>query len=155
MTSLWRISNHSDLVGLGGERADGRWHTAAPGKRIVYLSEHPAVALLESLANLKGNPALFPDKYQLLQIEVPAELYRKVKPLLDDKGRALTQTQSRQAGDQWLRSKTSALVAVPSIPSPHSTNILLNPLHPDAAKLHITGSERLQYDKRLFHRPKP
>ncbi len=41
---LWRISNHDDLVGLGGEKADGRWHSAARGKRIVYLSEHPALA---------------------------------------------------------------------------------------------------------------
>ncbi len=71
MKALWRISNHGDLVGLGGERADGRWHSAGRGKRIVYLSEHPALALVEVLANLKGNPRLFPESYQMLRVEVP------------------------------------------------------------------------------------
>ena len=75
MKTLWRVSNHCDLDGLGGEKADGRWHTAARGKRIVYLSDSPAGALLESLANLKGNPELFPEKYQLLEISVPDDVY--------------------------------------------------------------------------------
>ncbi|MBV8864201.1 MAG: RES family NAD+ phosphorylase, partial [Acidobacteriaceae bacterium] len=74
MTFLWRISNRCDLGGLGGERADGRWHSAARGKRIVYLSEHPALALIEVLANLKGDPRLFPDAYQLIKAAAPASV---------------------------------------------------------------------------------
>ena len=27
-----------------------------PGKRLVYLSEHPALALLETLVNMRGKP---------------------------------------------------------------------------------------------------
>ena len=54
MRLLWRISNHCDIQGMGGEKSDGRWHTAKRGKRIVYLSDHPAIALIEVLANLKG-----------------------------------------------------------------------------------------------------
>ena len=73
--NLWRISRHDDLDGLGGERADGRWHTAAKGKRIVYLSEHPALALIEVLANLKGNPRLFPDAYRLMKISVHPKVW--------------------------------------------------------------------------------
>ena len=60
---LWRISNCCDLEGIGGEKADGRWHTAARGKRILYLSEHPAIALIEVLANLHTNPNLIPETY--------------------------------------------------------------------------------------------
>jgi RES domain-containing protein len=70
MRLLWRISNHCDLQGMGGEKSDGRWHTAKRGKRIVYLSDYPALALIEVLANLKGNPKLFPDSYQLMKITV-------------------------------------------------------------------------------------
>jgi len=44
---LWRISNYADLSGAGGLQAAGRWHTR--GKRIVYLADHPASALLEML----------------------------------------------------------------------------------------------------------
>ena len=70
MRLLWRISNHCDLQGMGGEKSDGRWHTAQRGKRIVYLSDYPALALIEVLVNLKGNPKLFPDSYQLMKIPV-------------------------------------------------------------------------------------
>jgi RES domain-containing protein len=55
---------------MGGEKSAGRWHTAERGKRVVYLSDHPALALIEVLANLKGNPQLFPDAYQLMKITV-------------------------------------------------------------------------------------
>lgn len=152
MSTLWRISNHCDLAGLGGERTDGRWHTAAMGKRIVYLSEHPAVALLETLVNLKGNPALFPEKFQLLKIAVADEVYARMTDLSEGDLDTSTSLQiSQQAGDRWLNSKASALATASSMPSPHSLNVLLNPLHPDAAKVRIASCEWIKYDKRLFH----
>ena len=48
---LWRISNYADLSGAGdGLLAAGRWHTR--GRRIVYLADHPASALLEMLVHM-------------------------------------------------------------------------------------------------------
>lgn len=152
MSVLWRISRHNDLEGLGGERSAGRWHTAAKGKRIVYLSEHPALALLEVLANLKGNPKLFPDTYRLLKIAVDDGVRAtaaEVDPLPQDWRDNLDF--SRQIGDEWLASRRSALLVVPSAPSPESCNYLLNPLHPDAKGLQIEWSQWVEYDKRLFH----
>ncbi len=150
--SLWRISRHDDLQGLGGERADGRWHTAAKGKRIVYLSEHPALALIEVLANLKGNPKLFPDAYRLMKIAVPHSLWSaaaQIPPLSDDWRDNLDHT--RRIGDAWLAARSSALLIVPSAPAPESSNYLLNPLHPDAPSLVVEWSKWVDYDKRLFH----
>jgi hypothetical protein len=46
---LWRISNFAGLKGIGGLRALGRWHFA--GRPVVYLAEHPAGALLETLVH--------------------------------------------------------------------------------------------------------
>jgi RES domain-containing protein len=155
--TLWRISNHCDLDGLGGEKADGRWHTAARGKRIVYLSESPAGALLESLANLKGNPALFPEKYQLMEIEVPDDVYAAMAFLSGGSPSSRTfyktpaLSASRKKGNNWLRDNASALAGVPSHPSPYSLNVLLNPKHPDARKISIKECKRIKYDRRLFH----
>ena len=152
MSQLWRISRHDDLDGLGGEKADGRWHTAAKGKRIVYLSEHPALALLEVLANLKGNPRLFPDAYRMLKISVDQHLYAgaiSCEPLPNDWQQDLDRT--RVLGDAWLSARTSALFRVPSAPSPESFNYLLNPLHPDSRTLSIEWSRWVTYDKRLVH----
>jgi RES domain-containing protein len=154
---LWRVSNHCDLEGLGGEKSDGRWHTAARGKRIVYLSETTAGALLESLANLKGNPALFPEKYQLLEVGVPTDVYASMvfragsHPASRAFYKTLPQSLSRKKGNNWLRNHVSALAGVPSFPSPYSLNILLNPKHPDARKVSIKTCRRIKYDRRLFH----
>lgn len=152
--NLWRVSNHCDLSGLGGEKADGRWHTATRGKRIVYVSEHPALALIENLANLKGNPGLFPDKYQLLQVEADDAVIGSASLVVDEDGRRpgiskpLSWTQSQ--GDAWLRGGKSAFMVVPSFPSPFSLNYLFNPLHRDAGKVIIAECHWLRYDKRLF-----
>jgi RES domain-containing protein len=152
--TLWRISKHNDLVGLGGEKTDGRWHTLARGKRIVYLSEHPALALIEVLANLKGNPKLFPDTYQLMKVNAPQGITvdTLVPNILESNWRE-NDKETRAAGDSWLAGGSSALLAVPSAPSPESLNYLLNPLHPDAKNLKIEWCKTIQYDKRLFHLP--
>ena len=147
---LWRISNHGDLAGLGGEKTSGRWHTAARGKRIVYLSEHPAVALIEALANLKGDPQLFPDTYQLIRINV-AESVSREAPLILSKNWREDLVETRSRGDSWLSEGRSALLAVPSGPSPESLNYLFNPLHTDARGLAIEWHKRIGYDRRLFH----
>ena len=151
MKFLWRISNHGDLAGPGGQKSDGRWHTAARGKRVVYLAEHPAVALVEVLANLEGDPWLFPDTFQLVKIAAAGSVLIEVlnpDTLSGDWRTNLSETQA--LGDAWLESCRSALLAVPSVPSPESVNYLFNPLHKDAAGLVVVWCKRLRYDKRLF-----
>jgi RES domain-containing protein len=149
--SLWRISKHKDLEGLGGENTDGRWHTAARGKRIVYLSEHPALALIEVLANLKGNPKLFPDTYQLMKVNAADSVSEEVIEPDSLNNWRENGSETRSAGDSWLARTSSALLVVPSAASPESFNYLFNPLHPDAKGLTIEWSKWIEYDKRLFH----
>ncbi len=152
MTLLWRISRHDDLHGMGGELASGRWHTATKGKRIVYLSEHPALALIEVLANLKGNPRLFPDAYRIMKIEVQNSVWSAAQDCgtLPTAWRD-TLDHTRALGDTWLAARSSALFRVPSAPSPESSNYLLNPLHADAQDLEVAWTKWVSYDKRLFH----
>lgn len=151
MIAAWRISIHADLNGLGGERGDGRWHTAAQGKRIVYLSEHPAVAVLESLVNLKGDPRFFPSTYQLLKIRISDGVpVTAVRPEQLSAEWRENVGETRSIGDAWLAEGQSALLSVPSAPSPESTNYVLNPLHPDAKGIAVEWAKRLRYDRRLF-----
>jgi RES domain-containing protein len=148
---LWRISNHADLTGMGGELGNGRWHSAAQAKRIVYLAEHPAVALIENLANLRGDVRFFQQHFQLLKIRAPdtvavKELSSRQLSSVD----AGNLASSQSIGDAWLDAKDSALLHVPSIPSPESWNYLLNPLHSEAARLKIDSARTIAYDKRIF-----
>jgi|SRR6187402_1527806 len=147
--TLWRISNYNTLDGLGGERADGRWHTAERGKRIAYLAESPALAILETLVNLKGSPDLLPDTFQLLEIAMEESASIEEAPKLT-KGweSALARTQS--IGDRWLLKRESALLKVPAAVAPYSFNYLLNPLAPGAGSLKIKSAGRVAYDRRLF-----
>ena len=149
---LWRISNFASLSGLGAEFESGRWHTVAPGKRLVYLAEHPAVALIENLVSLDGDPRFFQRHFQLLKVAIAgpaipiAKLSAKQLAAIDPEDLASTQS----IGDAWLAVGAAALLRVPSIPSPESWNYLLNPLHPNAARLKVEWAKHITYDKRLF-----
>jgi RES domain-containing protein len=149
---LWRISLYASLSGIGAELESGRWHTLAPEKRMVYLTEHPAIALVENLVSLDGDPSFFPSHFQLLRITAPdsipaTKLTAKQIATIDPLNPKTTQ----ELGEAWLATGNSALLRVPSIPSPESWNYLLNPLHPDAAKLKLDWAKHIAYDKRLFH----
>ncbi len=147
---LWRISNYADLKGVGGLRAPGRWHFA--GQPVVYLAEHPALALLEIIVHLElGNAEQLPDSYQLLRVEVEdditiAELHEADTP---ENWRAdIGWTQA--AGTEWLAAETSALLKVPSAVAPFSNNFLLNPAHADAARLRVMEAIQVRHDRRIL-----
>jgi RES domain-containing protein len=134
---VWRISNYADLRGLGGLRAEARWHNA--GRPIVYLADHPASAMLEMLVHSELRQ--LPDTFTLLEVEVPEALvvhFVDENSLPHDWRRNLTVT--RAIGDAWLASNISALLRVPSALAKNAWNLLLNPMHPDAdqcAILHV------------------
>ena len=151
MRPVWRITAFADLAGLGGEKSSARWHWAAGGKRIVYLAEHPALSLLEIIANLKGKPKLFPDTYKLMKLRIADGVSAaplSLDSLPSDWPEKLEET--RSLGDAWLADKQSCLLTVPSAVCPEATNYLFNPLHADAGGVSIEWSRRLRYDKRLF-----
>ena len=146
---LWRVSNHAGLSGDGGLYASGRWH--ARGRRVVYLADHPASALLEVMVHLEIDTQDFPSHYQLLGVEVPDNIAATAldeNELPTDWREQTTLTRAR--GDAWISGATSALLRVPSAIVPASTNSLLNPVHPDAARISIGSALRVAFDPRLM-----
>jgi RES domain-containing protein len=146
---LWRISNHATLEGEGGLIASARWHTQ--GYPILYLSETPAGALVEVLVHLELDPAHMPRSYKLLKAEAPNDISRQEigKAVL-----AQNWTQdplaTRTLGDEWLRSRATALLRVPSAIVPETFNLLLNPHHPEAGRVRIVSHRDYPWDKRLL-----
>ncbi|MDP1584405.1 MAG: RES family NAD+ phosphorylase, partial [Bradyrhizobium sp.] len=57
---------------------------------------------------------------------------------------------TRLIGDQWLDQSASALLQVPSVIVPIGKNFLLNPAHPDAAKVTIAAVVNAPFDPRLL-----
>jgi RES domain-containing protein len=144
---LWRISNYPDLSGIGGMRAGGRWHSQ--GRRIVYLADHPSSALLELLVHMDRD--LIPPTYQLLRIDISLDVTIEAVVAGDLSGNWRTDTiASREIGDRWLDRSTSALLRVPSAISEQGQNFLLNPAHPDAAKVTVAEIIHAPFDARLL-----
>jgi RES domain-containing protein len=146
---LWRISSHADLSGEGGLRTDGRWHSK--GRRVVYLADHPASALIEVLAHLEIDVEDFPAEYQLLAVDAPDDIAVTALDAASLPADWRTQTLlTRARGDDWLRASASALLRVPSAIVPAASNYLLNPAHSDARLLSFAEIVRATFDPRLL-----
>lgn len=146
---LWRISDFADISGEGGLLASGRWHSR--GHRVVYLSDHPASALLEVLVHLEVDVEDFPASYQLLAVDVPDDLASEsiaVDDLPADWRGGVDAT--RPLGDRWLDAGRTALLQVPSAIVPFASNWLINPRHAGAAKARIAHTIRAPFDLRLL-----
>ena len=137
---LWRLCRRpfADLTGEGGRLYAGRWHDS--GHPIIYTATEPSLAVLEVRVNLDLPFSLLPDDYVLMRLETPIQ--PEQIPSLPPK--------PRDVGNAWLASRRSALLQVPSVVVPQASNMLINPLHPDAAHLGIAEITPFAFDARLW-----
>jgi RES domain-containing protein len=145
---LWRISNYKSLTGEGALKYAARWHSA--GRRIVYLAESPAGAMIEVLVHLELEEDELPYSYMLLHVEVPDDLaIEQIKIPAGDAWKS-NHALSRRLGDEWLQRNETALARVPSVILPNTSNYLLNPLHADAKRVRIMDVKRAEFESRLL-----
>lgn len=155
--SVWRIGHCPaplpDSVailmsqGLGSTFFDGRWHTKT-GRQIVYTSASRALCQLEKRVHTGGLPV----KNQILmRLDLPedAVLLNVVDMGLDAQW-ASDIALTRSLGDEWLLRAPSVGLWVPSFVEPLERNLLLNPMHPQYARIALTV-ERIpfEFDARL------
>jgi len=146
--TVWRISNHRTLDGGGGLRASGRWHTR--GRRIVYCAPNPATALLEVMARAEIDFEDLPVTLRYLEIELPDSTASETAEVSALGVRWASRIQkTREIGDDWLRSGRTALLIVPCALVPATTNIVINPAHPDTGRIHIAAIHAQAVDPRL------
>ena len=149
---FWRISNYADLSGEGGRLAAGRWNRL--GRRAVYLAEHPALALLETLVHLEIDAEDIPSRFRLLGIEAPDALAmteldeRTLDAAYPDWRRDPEAT--RTVAEEFFAAGRHALLRVPSVLLPEAFNVILNPAHPAACHLRIVSDVRVPFDERLL-----
>ncbi len=146
MIKLWRVSQHRDLKGVGGLRAPGRWHER--GLPVVYLAESPAGALLETCVHTSANDV--PPHYILLGIEVDAAIAMESVEVSALSAKWIEDVHiTRQIGSGWLREASNALLRIPSALVLATFNVMLNPLHADAARLRIQSAVKYPFDPRI------
>ena len=126
----------------------------AHGSRpIVYLAEGPAGALVEALVHLELNPTSLPKSYRLLKAQAPDDLSLRTIAAADlPRNWISNQITTRTIGDEWLASKSTALLRVPSAIVPETYNILLNPAHAEASRIQVRWHAEYPWGARLVNR---
>jgi RES domain-containing protein len=146
---LWRVSNYATLDGLGGMYASGRWHMK--GKPVVYCSEDPSTALLETIVHMEIDAEDRPETFQVLKVESSGAVSVEradVAKLGVDWPTNLRET--RGLGDGWLASGRSLLLEFPGVLVPERRNFLVNPRHAEWRKLRIAARYSHAFDSRFF-----
>ena len=147
-------STYLPYDGEGARRAGGRWNSK--GIRVLYLSENRSLAVLEVLVHLSG---VLPDKYFLGSADIPDNMpvERIVDADLPEAWSTLIpaeQTATRRVGDAWVESQRSAILSVPSV-IVRERNYVLNPAHPDFARIAFAEPEPFRFDLRLISLEEP
>jgi RES domain-containing protein len=154
--TLWRIATDTpayeadDLSGAGAKATGGRWNEA--GAPMLYTSESRALACLETIVHL--NAGGLPFNRYLVAVEVPDKAWTGAKQ--ESPGSLEVGWDAEPAGavsikigTDWIKSKASALLIVPSVIIPEEFNILINPEHPESAGITAVKVRKWLYDPRL------
>lgn len=146
MKFAWRLASgrYAPLTGEGARIVGGRWNS--PGRPLVYASESIALCLAESLVHLPGR---LPRDYTAFKIALPPDAVEVLEADLLKADWASDAGYTRAIGDQWLDQARSLALAVPSTILPESTNLLINPVHPDADQATVVDQRPFQFDPRL------
>jgi RES domain-containing protein len=130
----------------GSTIAPGRWNTR--GSPILYTSEHYSTALLEKLVHGSGR---LPPNQHFVQVTIPLGLsYEVFSPPSLPGWDSMPATVSKAFGEQWCTEKRSVVLLVPSVVARLDNNVLVNPVHPEFAKIQASLHQPVYWDRRLF-----
>lgn len=152
MPKAWRIVKkrhaRSAFDGEGARRYGGRWNS--PGTPVVYASESRALCLLEVLAGIRSVKPV--ESYVLIPVTFDAAMVTGVPldQLPNDWRQSPPRPATQRIGDEWAAEMRSAVLRVPSAIVPGEFNYVLNPGHPDFARIGIGAAESLGLDGRLL-----
>jgi RES domain-containing protein len=150
---LWRLVHpiHGQKIeeafsGNGGLYAHGRSHMK--GTRIVYAASSIALALLELRVHWvpsKGRSLC------LYRIELSNKLISvlELDQLPKDWRAHPPVSSTMRIGTNWIKSRSSAGLVVPSAIVPEETNCLLNPMHRRFSQVKVKGPFTYPLDSRL------
>ncbi len=140
----------STLQGLGAALTEGyRWNSL--NTYLVYTAESRALATLEVAVHLDLNEDLPKDRYYV-EIDIPdnvtiLELNIEDLPESWDSKPPILETQF--IGDDFAKEKNAAVLKVPSSIVQQEFNYLINPSHPDSAKISIISKTPFKFDGRF------
>ena len=155
MPTVYRLAKRRYPIydGSGAALEGARWNS--PGRLLIYTSEHYATAILEKLVH--AGRTLLPGAHHAAAIEIPDDLpLEEFDPSTVPGWETEDSAAAREYGDEWHAEGRSAVLVVPSLPGqPVERNFIINPSHPDAARIRVLPSFDVTWDGRLFGPPAP
>jgi RES domain-containing protein len=146
---LRKAYTKSPLDGEGAFRFGGRW--SSPSVRLAYTAAHQSLAMIEYFIHI--DPDDPPKDLVIATAEIPDSISRVVvsrKSLPVNWRHTPAPPELAAIGDRFARTARAALLAVPSALAPAELNWLINPLHPEFARIRLLSVESFQYDPRFF-----
>lgn len=148
----WRLVPEDQAAtafdGEGARLYGGRWNSA--GVPMVYASEHQSLAALEVRVHIDRTRMGMLYKCFVFRFD---ERFMEVFPIAalpKDATQEPPPPSLQLLGDNWVKSGASVILAVPSVIIAKELNYLINPRHPDFAKLKIEKPTDFAFDRRLF-----
>ncbi len=149
---LWRIGSAAFPVwsAEGARLKGGRWNH--PGTPAIYASVSYAAAVLEILVH--ANIGRIPKGLRHIRVDLPPDAVVETWSESDSPGwDAMPARASRQAGDRWLREGRGLVLLVPSVVTGGmDQNAVINPAHPDVARIVVSEEQPVIWDPRLIAR---
>jgi len=150
---LWRIAGAFYPVwsGEGARLKGGRWNQA--GTPAIYAATSYASAVLEVLVH--GNIGRVPRGFRYVVADVPDDV--RIDTIDADTVAgwdSLPPDTSRAFGNDWLGRREALVLLVPSVVTNGlDRNAVVNPLHPDFARIAVGEEQPVRWDARLLYQP--
>ena len=148
---VWRIAQRPfalDRTGAGARDHGGRWNH--PGTPVIYAGRSVGIAALERFVHLAG---IEPPDLVLVRIELPEGCAIEAPALaaLPAGWNAVPAgAASMDFGTGWARASRSLALHVPSALVPEEGNAVLNPRHPEFARVRLSIARPFRYDPRMY-----
>ena len=145
MIKLFRISTSkhiNDITGTGARMYGGRWNHA--GYPVVYTSDSRSLAALEFLVHVPM--AFAPENLSIVEINIQENIERES---INESQLPLNwrnypaPEQLANLGTNWIKSKSSLLLEIPSSVVEKEVNTLINPLHPDIKFVNLSNIDNI------------
>ncbi|XLS29708.1 RES family NAD+ phosphorylase [Flavobacteriaceae bacterium M23B6Z8] len=138
---------HDLLSGIGAEKVGGRWNKI--GTKAVYTSQNISLAYLEVVMHLDITEDL-PDDRIIAHIEIPDDLsVLEEKKLPSNWNSFPYNSKTQEIFTRFCKEQKAAVLKVPSAIVRSEANYIINPLHPEANRIHVIKTERFVFDNRL------
>ena len=147
---LWRIANALYPVwsGDGARLKGGRWNR--PGTPAIYAATSYASAVLEILVH--ANIGRIAPTFRVVAADVPDTARIDHVAAADVPGwDAMPPGVSCDHGERWLQARAGLVLLVPSVVTGGmDLNAMINPMHPDFARIEVGPEQPVRLDSRLF-----